>query len=62
MTVKNQNCSQKEIESRLNLWSAYHSEIQNLLSFHLLPGIIKIKAYEAVILLEGYSLLGCDAV
>jgi hypothetical protein len=57
MTVKNQNCTHKEINSRLNLRNACYYAVQNLLSSHL-SKTVKIKIYKTIILL--LVLYGCE--
>jgi hypothetical protein len=58
MVLTNQNYSNEEIKSRLNLGNASYHSIQNLLSSHLLCKNVSIKIYKAIVLplvLHGYE-------
>jgi hypothetical protein len=57
-TVTNQNLVQAEIKRRLNSGNACYHSVQNLLSFRLLSGNIKIRIYKTMILLV--VLYGCE--
>jgi hypothetical protein len=50
--VTNQNCIHEEIKSRLR-WRNANSSVQNVLLFHLLSKILKVKIYK----LEFYLLI-----
>jgi hypothetical protein len=58
-TLTNQNDIHDEIKSRLNSENACYYSVQNLLSSRLISKKLKIKIYEAVILLV--VLYGCEA-
>jgi len=49
-TLKNQNCTQKEIKSRLKSRNAYYHSVENLLSSNFLSKNLKIKIYRSIIL------------
>jgi hypothetical protein len=57
-TLINQNDIRDEIKGRLNSGNACYYSVQNLLSSHLISKNLKIKMYEAVILLV--VLYGCE--
>jgi hypothetical protein len=49
MTVTNQNLIQEEIRMGLNSGNACQHSVQNLLYFHLLSNLIKIRIYKTII-------------
>jgi hypothetical protein len=57
-TVRNKNCIQKEIRSRLYSRNACYHSVQNHLSFHLPFKNLKIKMYEIAVL--PLVLYGCE--
>jgi hypothetical protein len=57
-TVTNQHMVHEEIKSRLNSGNICCNMVQNLLSFRLLPKIVKIKIYKTIIL--PVVLYGCE--
>jgi hypothetical protein len=59
-TLRDQNCMQKEIKSRVNSGNACYHSVQSLLSSHLLSRNIKIKIYKTIIL--PVVLYGCETL
>jgi hypothetical protein len=57
-TVTNQNLIHEEIENRLNSGNMCYHSVQNLISSHLLPKIVKIKIYKTII--KTVVLYGCE--
>jgi hypothetical protein len=49
-TLKDQNCMQEEIKSRLNSGNACYHSVQSLLSTCLLSRNVKVKIYKTIIL------------
>jgi hypothetical protein len=57
-TLRDQNCMQEEIKSRLNSGNACYHSVQSLLSSCLLSRNLKVKIYKTVIL--PVVLHGCE--
>jgi hypothetical protein len=56
--LTDQNCTQEEIKSRLNLVNACYRSVLNILSSHLLSKNFKIKIYKSIMLPA--VLYGCE--
>jgi hypothetical protein len=57
-TLRDQNCMQEEIKSRLNSGNACYHSVQNLLSSRLLSRNVKVKIYKTTNL--PFVLYGCE--
>jgi hypothetical protein len=49
-TITDQNCTHKQIKSRLNSGNTCYHSVQNLLSSHLLSRNLKVIEYKTIIL------------
>jgi hypothetical protein len=57
-TLRDKNCMQEEIKSRLNSGNACYHSVQSLLSSRLLSRSLKVKIYKTIIL--PVVLYGCE--